>query len=137
MTDGRLKKPQKGKKAPTEAWIHALGNGLRYWFENQFWPAQLRKVKKKEAVMAIYDLNPSPELMKQIVDAYTAQRDNDFAHRDPTKVPHPSTWINGACWEDEILRKSSSGRPLADWEIDLEHMEEELAKKGGEPQDER
>jgi len=128
MTGVRLKKPAGGKKASTEAWVNALGNGLRNWFENDWWSAQLRKVKKKECAIAIYDLNPSPDLMDRILSAYIAQRDNDFAHRDPSKVPHPATWIDGACWEDEPLRQAS-GRALTDWEIELERMEAELAKE--------
>ena len=101
-SDGRHKKPTKGRKAQLSEWVNALGNGLKDWFETEWWPIQLRKVGKKECAIAIYDLNPNADLRAQIVKAYISQRDSDFCHREIDKVPHPATWINGARWEDEV-----------------------------------
>jgi hypothetical protein len=100
-TNSRLKKPSLGKKAPIEQWLKALGNGLRTWFEEDWWPAQLRKVGKKECIMAIYDLNPDGALRARMSAALSKQVRDDYQHRDLDKVPHPATWVNGSRWEDE------------------------------------
>lgn len=102
LTDKRLRKPSKGRKADSTAWVNALGNGLKDWFENEFWPIQRRKVNKKEAAMAVYDLNPGDDLRSRIIGAYMTQDELEFAHREIEHVPHPATWLNGSRWEDEV-----------------------------------
>jgi len=116
MMGGRLKKPAQGRKASTEQWVNALGNGLKTWFEGEFWPVQLRKVGKKECAMAVYDLNPTEELRARMVSAYQAQCDRDFCKRELSKVPHPATWVNGGRWEDEV----TDGCPMNEFDRMIE-----------------
>jgi hypothetical protein len=106
---GRLRKPAKGKQASTGEWVNALGNGLKDWFEDEWWPAQLRMVGKKDCAIAIYNLNPDKLLRDRIMAAYLEQRENDFSKRDPPKVPHPTTWITGCRWEDKTQHSDPYG----------------------------
>jgi len=106
---GRLRKPAEGKQASTGEWVNALGNGLKDWFEDEWWPAQLRMVGKKDCAIAIYNLNPDKLLRDRILAAYLEQRENDFSKRDPPKVPHPATWITGCRWEDKTQHSDPYG----------------------------
>lgn len=89
------------RDASLETWEKALGNGLRTWFVDEFWPIQLRKAQKKSAVQAIFRLNPDSCLRETIIKAYSRQVKDDFSKREPDKIPHPATWINGERWTDE------------------------------------
>jgi hypothetical protein len=40
-----------------------------------------------------------------------AQRYRDDPNRDPAYTKHPSTWLNGRCWEDDALPPRRSQRP--------------------------
>lgn len=67
-----------------------------------FWKVYPRKVAKKAAQKAWSDLCPDKELRAIIQESLALQFERDFRHRDPSKIPHAATWINGRRWEDDL-----------------------------------
>ena len=69
----------------------------------QFWRKYPRHVGKKPAFKVWCKINPTEELLNKIIESvekYKAsrqwQRDNGMY------IPHPTTFLNQARWEDEI-----------------------------------
>lgn len=73
---------------------------------DRFWSAYPRRVERKraEAAFAKAVRQTDPEAIIAGAERYAA---------DPNRVPeftkHPSTWLNGGCWDDEPLPPRSSG----------------------------
>lgn len=80
------------------------------WFE-RFWALYPRKTNRLRAVQAWDKLKPDLELCKIMSQALKAQI-NMPQWSDPQHIPHPSTWLNGARWMDEIpqVRAASQSR---------------------------
>jgi hypothetical protein len=87
----------------------------------RFWQAYPRKVAKGAAKKAWekavkgMDKKELDDFTKEVVNAVHAQRDwRDRARTDPSiHVPdwkHPSTWLNGMCWLDELQSLGSGER---------------------------
>lgn len=62
----------------------------------RFWREYPRHVAKQAAIKAW----PGDTLLPAILKALEWQSD-DFRARDPDRIPHPATWLNGKRWEDE------------------------------------
>ncbi len=74
---------------------------------DQFWRVYPRKVKRQDAAKAFAKLNPPPELLATILAAVDAQQRRGCLEPRTTSdgrstVPHPTTWLNGQRWADEI-----------------------------------
>lgn len=69
----------------------------------EFWKAYPKRVGKGAAEKAWHKLNPTHDLLQTILSAVRTQitwRENaNGAFRPEWK--HPTTWLNGKCWEDE------------------------------------
>jgi len=75
-------------------------NNMISLFE-MFWKACPRKVGKKHALSAFKTASKhnDPEMLIKAMTAYA-----DLVKRkaiEPRYIKHPSTWLNGGCWEDE------------------------------------
>ncbi|MBX4216272.1 hypothetical protein KW797_04995 [Candidatus Parcubacteria bacterium] len=68
---------------------------------DQFWTAYPRHEKKQDAAKAWKRLDPDEDLFKRIIKAVAEQKKSDGWKRG--YVPHPTTWINGKRWEDELI----------------------------------
>jgi hypothetical protein len=69
-----------------------------------FWEAYPRKTAKQAASRAFQKLSPSQEMLKTLLSALEAQKKQDSWVKDGGAfIPHPSTWLNGKRWEDQIL----------------------------------
>jgi len=80
------KAPQGGRKSKS------LRSGSEAF--GKFWESYPRKVGKGQALRAW----PGDDLLPEILAALEWQKPT---WRDPKFVKHPSTWLNGRCWEDE------------------------------------
>lgn len=70
------------------------------WFSLEFWPMYPRKTARKEGLKAARaHLKAESDRDDAIVGL--KRQLQDFQSRDPSKVPHAATWINGRRWEDE------------------------------------
>jgi hypothetical protein len=69
---------------------------------NAFWTAYPRKSNKAFARKSFDKLNPDDVLLQKILNAIHVQRRSIWLDKDPQYIPHPSTWLNGERWEDEV-----------------------------------
>lgn len=68
-----------------------------------FWKAYPKKVAKAKARMVWGKLNIDDKLFSQVMAALKLQRQSDQWAKDGGQyIPHPTTWLNGQRWEDEI-----------------------------------
>lgn len=77
---------------------------------DRFWQAYPRKTAKPQAAKAFARLRPDEPLLSRMLAALALQRQSAQWQRDDGQfIPHPSTWLNGRRWEDEV-----SARPMDD-----------------------
>ena len=69
-----------------------------------FWEAYPKKVNKKRAKeIWCGKIKPSRELFKQIIGhIYSMSKTREWSKQGGTFIPHPTTYLNGERWEDEI-----------------------------------
>ena len=99
----------------------------------QFWEAYPRKTNKQKAESAFKKLNVTEELLEQILDAIERQKKSDQWTEDGGRyIPHPSTWLNGKRWEDEVTVISEQRVHNSSGNLFREYLEE-LTVSGGAP----
>lgn len=74
----------------------------------EFWSLYPRKIGKGHARKAWYRIAPDDGLRERIMRSLRRQI-TAWADRDPQYIPHPTTWLNGARWEDEVEPGAASG----------------------------
>jgi len=80
-------------------------------FEN-FWNLYPNKKNKKKAMTIFLKLKKS--LLPEILKALEAQKQSEDWLKDGGQyVPHPTTWLNGEQWKDEIKLKNIKKDPYA------------------------
>ncbi len=72
---------------------------------NRFWDVYPRKVAKQKALASWNKINPNSELLEIILGSIKSNIKSG-QWNDLKFIPHPTTWLNGARWEDEPLKKS-------------------------------
>lgn len=71
----------------------------------KFWTAYPRHEGKKKAEDAFNKLNPDDELLEIILSALAKWKTSEQWQEDGGRyIPHPTTWLNGRRWEDEVPR---------------------------------
>lgn len=85
-----------------------LHQGEAFEIFYKFYP---RKVSKLKAKKAWDKIKPDQELFTKIMVAVEGSKKSDQWTTDDGKfIPHPSTWLNGHRWEDEIkITKCKNG----------------------------
>ena len=74
----------------------------------KFWKLYPNKVGKAAAQKAWAKLKVTDELFALIADGLAKQVMSDGWIKDSGKfIPHPSTWLNGKRWEDEVKLSSN------------------------------
>ena len=77
--------------------------GAQEGFE-KFWKLYPRKVKKATAEAAWKKLDLTPEVLTSIMTALARQASSiDWLKSNGQFIPHPTTWLNGKRWEDEVV----------------------------------
>lgn len=61
----------------------------------------LARFRRKTAFKSWVKIQPSSLLVKRIMTALEQYKQTK-QWQDPQYIPHPSTWLNQARWEDEI-----------------------------------
>lgn len=87
--------------------------GRLAWFD-EFWEMYPRKVAKQEALVAWWGKVKDLDTYDAIIAAMDRQGP-ELAKREPSKIPHASTWINGQRWEDKP-ESEQTGEP---WSLGL------------------
>lgn len=68
-----------------------------------FWKLYPRKTDKAKAQKAWAKLNPDQPLFKEIMQGLAKHSvSRDWVKDDGQFIPHPTTWLNGRRWEDEV-----------------------------------
>lgn len=69
---------------------------------DRFWQSYPRKVSKQEARRAFIKLKPTEAFTDMLIKAVMAQKKWDKGWQEDVRfIPHASTWLNQARWEDE------------------------------------
>ena len=77
---------------------------------SQFWKAYPKKVNKPLALKSFKRLNPSEKLLAVILEAVEkAKKSKSWQGNNGQFIPHPSSYLNGRRWEDQIEVNASSG----------------------------
>lgn len=67
-----------------------------------FWTAYPRKVNRRKAAVA-FEKSKAWEILDTILTAIDKQRRSTQWKQDGGKyIPHPTSWLNGCRWEDEV-----------------------------------
>ena len=99
------------------------------FFNDQFWPTYPRHEDKKKAASAMDNLNPGDEMKADIMRGLMAQVKSEQWGKDNGQfIPHPTTYINGARWEDEFTSKRAQA--IEDEDRLTEAEIEQLKKEG-------
>ena len=91
-----------------DKYILQQGNDL---FE-VFWKAYPRKTNKGFAKKVFVKLKIDDELLCKILKAIEQQKRSE-QWKNPQYIPHPSTWLNGERWEDEVQGVTQQRNGLA------------------------
>ena len=69
----------------------------------KFWNAYPRHENRKKAEDAFRKINPDDSLLEKMLDSIDKQRDSpQWKENGGQYIPHPTTWLNGKRWEDEV-----------------------------------
>ena len=67
----------------------------------RFYAAYPRKRSRIAAEKAFAKLNPDGALLAELLAGIERAKTTE-QWRDPTKIPHPASWLNAGAWEDDI-----------------------------------
>ncbi len=70
-------------------------------FDN-FWKAYPKKTNKEFAKRVFARLRVDQALLDKILHSLNIQTRTVWKDKDAQYIPHPSTWLNGKRWEDEV-----------------------------------
>jgi hypothetical protein len=89
--------------------INDIDNKNNLYFQrfDEFWCAYPKKVNKDRAMHKFMHIKPNEELFKKIMDALEMHK-RSKQWQDKEFVPHPTTWLNGKRWEDELSESECS-----------------------------
>ena len=80
----------------------------------KFWQAYPKKKSKGQAEKAWSHLLPDEPLLGRMLAALRqAVRSPDWQKQGGKYIPHPATWLNASCWEDEAAPPPAAGLPGA------------------------
>lgn len=125
---GNKQPKAKGQKSGSKVAAAASGNGELF---EQFWTVYPKKIGRKKCRQIWDRLKPSAELAGQIVTTVRAYARTDQWLKDNGEfIPHPSTFLNQARWEDELSVKPEPQRGDVDW-LPSEEEAQEIMRDAG------
>ncbi len=112
--DEQAKRTTKGQPKDTNKNDKNKDNMLNQWFE-QFWNEYPKKVGKKKTKEKFLRLSLDEKKFKKIMEALRTQKESPQWKRDKGQyIPHPTTWLHGERWEDEV-ESSGDDEPMRDY----------------------
>lgn len=79
-------------------------------FFAEFWKAYPKRTNGTYAKTAFLKLKVDQSLLDKMLRAIELQKKTVWKDKDPQYIPHPSTWLNGERWEDEV---STFAKPVS------------------------
>jgi hypothetical protein len=99
----------------------------------QFWNQYPRHEKKKNAQEAFKRINPQNGTFEKIMESLAKFKMSEQWTRDGGKyIPHPTSWLNGRRWEDEI-KDCLPDKPETAFDRSQRNIESFKKKMGIEP----
>ena len=96
--------------APSDSLIYPNIPDSLYTMFEEFWKIYPKKKGKGYAKKAWIKIRPDESLLKKMVSKIEILKKSDQWKKDNGQfIPHPSTWLNGEGWEDEI--EVTNGKP--------------------------
>ena len=86
-------------------------NPNRDWFA-EFWSIYPRRIGKRHALKAFQQACKRSDPEEILAGAQLVAELVKSGKQDLQYTKHPQTWLNGDCWEDEIIVESSFQRPF-------------------------
>lgn len=80
---------------------------------DSFWKAYPRKTNKGFAKKVFAKMKVTDDLLAKMLKAIEVQKRSVWKDKDPQYIPHPSTWLNGERWEDELHAVTQDRNPFA------------------------
>lgn len=81
----------------------------------RFWDAYPRKVDKKKAFAAWLKCNGNRPPVDDLILAVQQQAETpSWTDKDGQFIPHPTTWINGERWTDQVIIECQPEQPAFD-----------------------
>lgn len=106
-------KERKENTPPTPSRGCGVASAPKYqpeWFD-RFWALYPRKTNREASVRAWDRLRPDLELCRVMDRAIRIQM-GSAQWQDKQHIPHPSTWLNGKRWMDELGEEGAPPPPL-------------------------
>lgn len=88
---------------PSNTDINTVVNKKVNTFFAEFWKAYPRKTNKSFAEKVFAKLKVDQVLLTKMLNAIAVQNKTVWKDKDQQYIPHPSTWLNGQRWEDEVV----------------------------------
>lgn len=83
-------------------------------FFAEFWKAYPRKTNKNFAEKVFAKLKVDQEMLDKMLQAIALQNKTVWKDKDQQYIPHPSTWLNGQRWEDEVVASFAKPQTAAE-----------------------
>lgn len=105
---------ERGNRKVESGGKHCISNAPSINGFDSFWERYPRKVGKSDAKKA-FEKNVSDDLLPIVLSAVEAQSATvDWQKEGGRFVPHPTTWLNGRRWEDDLLGAVRNGQEQSD-----------------------
>lgn len=99
----------------------------------KFWSAYPRKENKQKAIAAFEKVNPDDQMLDAMLRAIERQKTSSQWQEEGGRfIPHPTTWLNGRRWEDEVQTAQPRGKAQAVQQYeqrDYNGLQDELAER--------
>lgn len=126
QSDNQTKNKRKTNDANNNKGTKETINELNKYFD-QFWKEYPRKLGKKEAKLKFYGLSKKGIDYEKIIRGATTYKQHCKANTTALEyIKHPTTWLNGECWEDEY-KKELPAKPKR--ECGMSQIEEAMGWK--------
>jgi len=98
-------------------------------FAEQFWKLYPRKVDKKKAIQSLDKIKKYGKIDFDLILAGVKTYCISVSGKDVEFIKHPTTWLNGECWKNEIQTGLLPNMPLRT-QIDIEDAIRMFARFG-------
>jgi len=78
---------------------------------NDFWNIYPRKKGKEHALKWFRKNKPNDEFVAMLIADITKRLESEWKGKDLEFIPHPSTYLNGKRWEDDIVTPACADKP--------------------------
>ena len=99
---------------PSNTDINTVVNKKEIPFFAEFWKAYPRKTNKNFAEKVFAKLKVDQEMLDKMLQAIALQNKTVWKDKDQQYIPHPSTWLNGQRWEDEVVASFAKPQTAAE-----------------------